>query len=59
MLNASGNVKQALEKFANVNPQMRMVMNLCSGRDPKQVFIQECQARGIDPNQAVNRLGLQ
>lgn len=57
-LNMSGNASKALSKFASANPQFRVVMDLCGGKDPKQVFFQECQNRGIDPMQAAKKMGL-
>lgn len=45
---SSPNQQQTLQALAQVNPQVRDIMNMCNGRDPKQVFMQECQNRGIN-----------
>ena len=55
----SGDVYKALSSFASVNPQFRVVMQMCSGKDPRQIFYSECERRGIDPNKLASKLGLQ
>lgn len=40
------------------NPQMQMIMQLCKGRNPKDVFFEECQKRGVDPQRILNQLGI-
>lgn len=51
MLNSAPNQEQALQNFAQVNPQFKQVVDMCKGRDPKEVFISECQKRGVNPQQ--------
>lgn len=60
-LKSAPNQGQALSMLAKVNPQFREVVNFCNGRDPKEVFIQECQRRGIDVQyafQTLSKLGM-
>lgn len=60
-LKSAPNQAQALQMLAKVNPQFREVVNMCNGRDPKEVFLQECQARGIDVQyafQTLSRMGM-
>ena len=45
-------------QLAQQNPQVAQIMQMCQGKNPKEVFLQECQRRGIDPQQIMNQLGL-
>lgn len=58
MLQSVKNPAAAISALAQQNPQVSQIMQLCNGKDPKQVFIAECKNRGIDPNQAMRMLGL-
>lgn len=61
MLNSAPNQEQALQTFAQVNPQFKQVMEMCNGRDPKEVFMSECQKRGVNPQhvfQAFHKFGV-
>lgn len=40
------------------NPQFAAVIQMCNGKNPRDVFIAECQRRGIDPEQAMQQMGL-
>lgn len=46
----ASNPEQALMSMAQNNPQVREVMNMCNGQNPKDVFYQKCSQMGIDPN---------
>lgn len=48
----------ALNQFASQNPKFRQVIEMCQGKNPRDVFIEACRARGIDPNQAIQQMGL-
>lgn len=50
------NPQQALMQIAQQNPQINSVMQMLNGRNPKDVFMEECQKRGIDPNTIINQL---
>lgn len=58
MLKSAQNPSAALNMLAQKNPQMQQIMQMCSGKNPKDVFITECQRRGIDPGQAMQQMGL-
>lgn len=47
-----------LSALAQQNPMFSQIMNLCNGRDYKQVFVESCKARGIDPNSIISQLGI-
>ena len=53
---AMSNPQQALMQMAQQNPQLNSVMQMLNGRNPKDVFMEECQKRGIDPNTIINQL---
>lgn len=38
------------------NPNYSMVMNMVKGRDPKEVFYEECQKRNVDPNTILSQI---
>lgn len=58
MLEAAKDPNAAINALAQQNPQVRQVMQLCSGKNPRDVFIQECRNRGINPDELMNQLGI-
>lgn len=58
MLKGVKNPGAAMMQLAQQNPQVAQIMQMCQGKNPKEVFLQECQRRGIDPQQIMNQLGL-
>ena len=38
------------------NPNYQMVMNMVKGRDPKEVFYEECKKRNVDPNTILSQI---
>lgn len=48
------NGPNSMSALARDNTQMQQVIQYCGGRDPKEVFIQECRNRGVDPQFALN-----
>lgn len=50
------NPNQALGMLAQNNPQIANIMNMLNGRSPKEVFFQQAQQMGINPNQIINSL---
>lgn len=57
-LNNSQNQEESLMKLAQMNPQFSNVIQMCNGMNPKDVFISECQKRGIDAQALISRLNL-
>lgn len=53
---AMSNPQQALMQMAQQNPQINSVMQMLNGRNPKDVFMEECKKQGIDPNTIINQL---
>ena len=50
------NPQHAIMQMAQQNPQINSVMQMLNGRNPKDVFMEECKKRGIDPNTIINQL---
>lgn len=58
MMKSAQNPQQALSAIAQKNPQLNSIMQMCAGKNPRDVFVAECQKRGIDPEQAIRQMGL-
>lgn len=56
MLRAAKNPQAAIMQAAQQNPQLGGVMQMCQGRDPQEVFSDECRKHGLDPNQAMQQI---
>jgi hypothetical protein len=58
MLKNQSNPMQMLQMMAGQNPQIANVLNMLggSGMSAKQLFMQQAQKMGIDPNQIINML---
>ena len=56
MLNGVKNPQQALMMAAQQNPKLNAVMQMVGGRDPRQVFYEECQKGGINPEDILKEL---
>lgn len=50
------NPQQAISQLMGQNPQLNAVMQMCQGKNPKDVFYAECEKRGIDPESILNQL---
>lgn len=58
MLQSANDPAAAINALAQQNPQVRQVMQMCSGKNPRDVFIQECKNRGINPDELMSQLGI-
>lgn len=56
MLQAVKNPQQALMMAAQQNPKLNAVLQLVGGRNPEQVFYEECQKGGINPEDILKEL---
>ncbi len=56
MLNGVKNPQQALMMAAQQNPELSAVMRMVGGRDPRQVFYEECQKGGVNPEEILKEL---
>lgn len=58
MLNSAKDPQAVLNMLAQQNPQVREIMQMCQGKNPREIFVQECKNRGINPDQLIQQLGL-
>lgn len=56
MLSSVKDPQKALMAVAQQNPQLNAVMQMCHGRNPEEVFREECKKCGADPDQIINML---
>lgn len=59
MMNAfrcAGNPQQMLNAMAAQNPQLAGIISMLGGRNPKDVFYQQCKQQGINPDDVINAL---
>ena len=45
-----------LQNMAQNNPNIKKAMDMCQGRNPKDVFMEMCQKNGMNPNDIMNKL---
>lgn len=50
------NPNQALMDMANKNPRMQQVVNMCQGKNPKDVFYSKCSEMGVNPEDILNMM---
>lgn len=56
MLNGVQSPEKALQMLAQQNPLMAQVMQMTNGRDPKQVFYEMCNQKGVNPDDILSQL---
>lgn len=56
MLRAAKNPQQALMMAAQQNSGLNSVLQIVGGRNPEQVFYEECQKGGINPEDILKEL---
>lgn len=56
MLKNSGNPENMLRSMAQSDPDIKKAMDMCKGKNPQQVFIEQCQSRGISPQSIIGSL---
>lgn len=47
----SGNVNAAMNTILQSNPNVKKAMDMCKGRNPKEVFENACRNAGYNPDQ--------
>lgn len=50
------NPQQAITQMAQQDPQLNAVMQMCQGRNPQDVFAEQCNAHGVDPQAAMRQI---
>lgn len=56
MFRSAGNPQQMLMQAAQQNPAIGTVMQMCNGKNPKDVFYEQCQKMGVNPDDIINQL---
>lgn len=50
MLQAAKNPQAAIMQAAQQNPMLGNIVQMCNGRNPKDVFAEQCKQHGLDPD---------
>lgn len=56
MLKNAGNPAAMIQNMAQSDPALKKAMDMCRGKNPQQVFTEQCQAQGINPQQIIGNL---
>lgn len=56
MLKNARNPAAMLQSMAQSNPDIKKAIDMCRGKNPQQVFMEQCQAQGINPQQIIGNL---
>lgn len=56
MLKNAGNPAAMMQSMAQSNPDIKKAIDMCRGKNPQQVFMEQCQAQGINPQQIIGNL---
>lgn len=56
MLNATKNPQTAIMQAAQQNQQLGTVMQMCQGRNPQEVFVEQCKQHGMDPDETMRQI---
>lgn len=56
MLKSAGNPAAMLQNMAQSDPAIKKAMDMCKGKNPQQVFIEQCQYQGINPQSVIGNL---
>ena len=58
MFRAMKNPQQALQMIAQQNPESASIFHMAQGKNPVEIFREECRKHGKDPEQMMKTLGL-
>lgn len=56
MLKNSGNPAAMIQRMAQSDPAIKKAMDMCQGKNPQQVFMEQCQANGVNPQQILGMM---
>lgn len=56
MLKNAGNPGAMLQNMAQSDPAIKKAMDMCKGKNPQQVFMEHCQAQGVNPQSIIGNL---
>lgn len=55
-IKAMQNPQAAFMQMAQQNPQMAGVLQMCQGKNPKEVFYEQCRQHGANPEEILSQL---
>lgn len=55
---AMSNPQQALQMIAQQNPESAAILQMAQGKNPVEIFREECRKHGKDPDEMMKELGL-
>lgn len=55
-LRSVANPQQAIMQAAQQSPQLNAVIQMCQGRNPQDVFSEQCKAHGVNPDDAIKQI---
>lgn len=58
MFRAMKNPQQALQMIAQQNPESAAILQMAQGKNPVDIFRDECKKHGKDPDEMMKALGL-
>ena len=56
MLKNSGNPAAMIQSMAQSDPAIKKAMDMCQRKNPQQVFMEQCQANGVNPQQILGMM---
>lgn len=56
MMKSAANPEALFNQMIASNPQVKSVMQMLNGRNPKDVFYERCKQMGADPEAIINQL---
>lgn len=56
MLNMAKNPQAAIMQAAQQNPTLGSIMQMCNGKNPKDVFVEQCKNHGLDPDSTMKQI---
>lgn len=56
VLRSLKNPQATIMQAAQNNPQLSAVMSMCQGRNPQDVFAEQCKQHGLDPEQTIQQI---
>lgn len=51
LIRQTGNPETVINQMAQNNPNIKKAMDICTGKNPKEVFENGCKQAGINPDQ--------
>lgn len=56
MMKGAKNPEAMIQQLASQNPQMKQVIDMVGNGDPKQIFMNACKQKGVDPSDILSFL---